>query len=145
MKKPPELPELASFEPLRQQLLAAARAFAGDAQGLGALLEALVDDVHRVSAEPLEIFPVCHRLPAAAPAVWPVLRGGEAGGVHAGPVAGGHAGAAHPGGRVGAQRVLARGGEEAGLGAEGRVGAVPARRQGRDGGEELSEPYSVEW
>jgi hypothetical protein len=61
-----DLARLASFEPLRQQLLAAARAFAGDAQGLGALLEALVDDVHRASAEPLEIFPVCHHSPAAA-------------------------------------------------------------------------------
>ncbi len=57
---------LPSFEPLRQQLLAAAEAFADDARPLGDLLGALVDDVRRASAEPLEIFPVCHHSPAAA-------------------------------------------------------------------------------
>jgi hypothetical protein len=57
---------LTSFEPLRQQLLSAARAFAGDARPLGDLLAALVDDVERAAAEPLEIFPVCHHSPAAA-------------------------------------------------------------------------------
>ncbi len=56
---------LASFEPLRQQLLAAAQEFAG-AQPLAKLLNALVDDVHRAFAEPLEIFPVCHHSPGAA-------------------------------------------------------------------------------
>jgi hypothetical protein len=54
------------FEPLREQLLAAAKAFATDAQPLSALLGALVDDVRRASDEPLEIFPVCHHSPAAA-------------------------------------------------------------------------------
>ena len=61
-----DLPRLASFEPLREQLLAAAEAFAGDADHLSKLLNALVDDVHRAAAEPLEIFPVCHHSPAAA-------------------------------------------------------------------------------
>ena len=61
-----DLPSLASFEALRQQLLAAAEAFTGDADQLGKLLNALVDDVQRASAEPLEIFPVCHHSPAAA-------------------------------------------------------------------------------
>jgi hypothetical protein len=61
-----DLTRLASFEPLRQQLLAAARAFAGDARPLGDLLAALVDDVERAAAEPLEVFPVCHHSPAAA-------------------------------------------------------------------------------
>src|SRR5262245_41172680 len=55
-----------AFEPLRRQLLAAAEAFASDAQPLGALLSALVDDVQRANAEPLELFPVCHHSPAAA-------------------------------------------------------------------------------
>jgi hypothetical protein len=60
------LPSLTSFEPLRQQLLAAAGAFAAGARPLGDLLAALVDDVERAAAEPLEIFPVCHHSPAAA-------------------------------------------------------------------------------
>jgi hypothetical protein len=55
-----------TFEPLRQQLLAAAQAFATDAQPLGQLLSGLVEDVQRASAEPLEIFPVCHHSPASA-------------------------------------------------------------------------------
>src|SRR5262249_49141488 len=54
-----------SFEPLREQLLAAAKAFAG-AQPLAELLGAIVDDVRRATAEPLEIFPVAHHSPAAA-------------------------------------------------------------------------------
>jgi hypothetical protein len=57
---------LPSFEPLREQLLAAAEAFAGDARPLADLLAAVVDDVRRAAAEPLEIFPVCHHSPAAA-------------------------------------------------------------------------------
>src|SRR5208282_2481274 len=61
-----DLQTLAAFEPLREQLLAAAQAFAGDAQPLGRLLSGLVDDVHRAASEPLEIFPVCHHSPAAA-------------------------------------------------------------------------------
>src|SRR5215475_7651288 len=60
------LPSASVFDPLRQQLLAAAEAFATDAQPLGRLLGALVDDVQRASAEPLEIFPVCHHSPSAA-------------------------------------------------------------------------------
>src|SRR5688572_21313214 len=55
-----------AFEPLRQQLLAAAEAFATDSQPLGTILTAIVDDVARACAEPLEIFPVCHHSPAAA-------------------------------------------------------------------------------
>jgi len=55
-----------SFDPLRQQLLAAAEAFATDAQPLSKLLGALVNDVERAMKEPLEIFPVCHHSPASA-------------------------------------------------------------------------------
>jgi hypothetical protein len=61
-----DLQTLASFEPLRQQLLAAAKKFADDAHPLGQLLGAMIDDVQRATAEPLEIFPVCHHSPAAA-------------------------------------------------------------------------------
>jgi len=60
------LPSASGFDPLRQQLLAAAEAFATDAQPLGKLLGSLVDDVRRAADEPLEIFPVCHHSPAAA-------------------------------------------------------------------------------
>jgi hypothetical protein len=56
----------ASFEPLRQQLLAAAKTFADAARPLGQLLSSMIDDVRRAAAEPLEIFPVCHHSPAAA-------------------------------------------------------------------------------
>lgn len=66
MTKTAALPSASVFEPLRQQLLAAAEAFATDARPLGQLLGAMVDDVRRASAEPLEIFPVCHHSPAAA-------------------------------------------------------------------------------
>ena len=48
-----------AFAPLREQLLAAAEAFASDAQPLGELLAALVDDVERAAAERLVIF-LCH-------------------------------------------------------------------------------------
>ena len=51
---------------LQQQLLDAAAAFASDAQPLSELLEAMVQDVARATAEPLEIFPVCHHSPASA-------------------------------------------------------------------------------
>src|SRR5689334_8167338 len=64
--KSPNLRGSVAFEPLRQQLLAAAEAFTTDAQPLGRLLGAMVDDVQRAGAEPLEIFPVCHHSPAAA-------------------------------------------------------------------------------
>ena len=69
------LPRLPAFEPLREQLLAAARAFADEAQPLSTLLGALVDDVERAGAEPLEIFPVCHHSPAAAVHMIRRLRG----------------------------------------------------------------------
>ncbi len=57
-----------SFEPLKQQLMAAAEAFSqtADAQPLSHLLTGLVDDVERACREPLEIFPVCHHSPASA-------------------------------------------------------------------------------
>src|SRR4030095_808586 len=54
------------YVPLREQLLAAASAFATDAQPLSALLAGMVDDVERVMIEPLEIFPVCHHSPSSA-------------------------------------------------------------------------------
>jgi hypothetical protein len=55
-----------SFAPLREQLLAAASAFADEARGLGEILGGLVDDVDRACREPLEIFPVCHHSPSSA-------------------------------------------------------------------------------
>jgi hypothetical protein len=61
-----DLDTLTSFEPLRQQLVAAAAAFAGAGQPLAELLHHLVDDVRRAATEPLEVFPVCHHSPAAA-------------------------------------------------------------------------------
>jgi len=61
-----DLPTVAAFAPLRQQLLEAAQAFSGDPQPLGQLLGSMVDDVHRAASERLEIFPVCHHSPAAA-------------------------------------------------------------------------------
>ena len=54
------------FEPLKHQLLAAAEAFADDAQALAAILGGLVNDVERAGREPLEIFPVCHHSPSSA-------------------------------------------------------------------------------
>jgi len=59
-----ELPDVLS--PLQTQLLDAAERFATDAQPLSELLTALVRDVERAAAEPLEIFPVCHHSPASA-------------------------------------------------------------------------------
>ena len=55
-----------SLAALRDQLMAAAAAFTDSAQPLGDLLRAMVDDVERASAEPLEIFPVKHHSPASA-------------------------------------------------------------------------------
>ncbi|MCB9765845.1 MAG: hypothetical protein H6739_39085 [Alphaproteobacteria bacterium] len=55
-----------TFAPLRDQLLAAAREFADEAHPFGKLIEALVADVQRASAERVEIFPVCHHSPASA-------------------------------------------------------------------------------
>ncbi len=60
------LPLPDSLQPLRTQILAAAAAFASEAQPLAQLLQDLVADVDLVMAEPLEIFPVCHHSPASA-------------------------------------------------------------------------------
>ncbi len=57
---------LETFGPLRDQLIAAARAFASDAAHLSAILAGIIDDVERAAREPLEIFPVCHHSPASA-------------------------------------------------------------------------------
>ncbi len=59
-----ELPII--FTPLRQQLLDAAARFATDAQPLSDLLTAMVNDIERAIAEPLELFPVCHHSPSSA-------------------------------------------------------------------------------
>src|SRR6185436_8042399 len=55
-----------SLSALREQLVAAAAAFTDEARPLGDLLRALVDDVERAAAEPVEIFPVKHHSPASA-------------------------------------------------------------------------------
>ena len=55
-----------SLAALREQLEAAAETFVGDASHLGDLMRAMVDDVHRAAAEPVEIFPVKHHSPASA-------------------------------------------------------------------------------
>jgi hypothetical protein len=55
-----------AFAPLREQLLAAAEAFAAEARPLAEILGGLVDDVERAFREPLEIFPVCHHSPSSA-------------------------------------------------------------------------------
>ncbi|MBE1530587.1 DUF5682 family protein [Actinomadura algeriensis] len=66
------------FDPLREQLLDAARAFGTDGNGAGdgvaKLLAGLVDDVDRALREELEIFPVCHHSPASALAMARRLR-----------------------------------------------------------------------
>ncbi len=51
---------------LRDELVALTSTFATDAHPLGEMLSAMVADVSRASAEPLEIFPVCHHSPASA-------------------------------------------------------------------------------
>lgn len=51
---------------LRTQLEAAAVAFVGESAHLGALLRAMVDDVARANAEPVEVFPVKHHSPSSA-------------------------------------------------------------------------------
>ncbi|MBO2465851.1 DUF5682 family protein [Actinomadura violacea] len=61
------------FEPLREQLTDAARAFGGDA--VAGILTGIVDDVDRALTEELEIFPVCHHSPASALAMARRLRG----------------------------------------------------------------------
>ncbi|AKT43094.1 DUF5682 family protein [Chondromyces crocatus] len=55
-----------SLTALREQLLAAAAAFTDGAQSVGDLLRAMMDDVERAAAEPLEVFPVKHHSPASA-------------------------------------------------------------------------------
>ncbi|MBW4576754.1 MAG: hypothetical protein KME08_15885 [Aphanothece sp. CMT-3BRIN-NPC111] len=55
-----------SLASLQEQLLDAAEKFATHTQPLSELLTALVDDVARAAAEPLEIFPVCHHSPSSA-------------------------------------------------------------------------------
>ncbi|QKG21666.1 DUF5682 family protein [Actinomadura verrucosospora] len=60
------------FEPLREQLTDAARAFGGDA--VAGILTGIVDDVDRALTEELEIFPVCHHSPASALAMARRLR-----------------------------------------------------------------------
>ncbi|GAB1543149.1 hypothetical protein NUACC21_58230 [Scytonema sp. NUACC21] len=55
-----------TLAPLQQQLLDAAEKFATDAQPLSEFLAAMVKDVERAAAEPLEIFPVCHHSPSSA-------------------------------------------------------------------------------
>jgi hypothetical protein len=62
----PDLPLDPSLSALRDQLVAAAAAFTDGAAHLGDLLRAMVDDVERAAAEPLEIFPVKHHSPASA-------------------------------------------------------------------------------
>src|SRR6185436_19845009 len=64
-----------SLSALREQLVAAATAFTDEARPLGDLLRALVDDVERAAAEPVEIFPVKHHSPASALQMVRRLRG----------------------------------------------------------------------
>jgi Family of unknown function (DUF5682) len=64
-----------TLAPLQQQLLDAAEKFATDAQPLSDFLAALVKDVERAAAEPLEIFPVCHHSPSSALHMVQRLRG----------------------------------------------------------------------
>ncbi|QFG21509.1 DUF5682 family protein [Actinomadura sp. WMMB 499] len=66
----------AVFDPLREQLLDAARTFGGDSgeDGVAKLLAAMVDDVDRALREELEIFPVCHHSPSSALAMARRLR-----------------------------------------------------------------------
>ncbi|WP_027660664.1 DUF5682 family protein [Salinispora fenicalii] len=62
------------FTGLREQLTAAAAAFADSPDALADMLKGMVDDVDRALAVPLEIFPVCHHSPASALAVVRRLR-----------------------------------------------------------------------
>ncbi|MDC0717046.1 DUF5682 family protein [Nannocystis bainbridge] len=55
-----------ALQALRTQLEAAATAFAGDSAHLGALLRAMIEDVQRATAEPVEVFPVKHHSPSSA-------------------------------------------------------------------------------
>ncbi|MEH1102810.1 DUF5682 family protein [Micromonospora sp. CPCC 205561] len=62
------------FGALREQLTAAATAFAGSSQAVSDILAGIVDDVDRALGEELEIFPVCHHSPASALAMLRRLR-----------------------------------------------------------------------
>ena len=55
-----------AFAALRAQLEAAVKAFGHDDAHLGALLQAMIADVQRATAEPVEVFPVKHHSPASA-------------------------------------------------------------------------------
>ncbi|MGW4502120.1 hypothetical protein ACWENR_26360 [Micromonospora sp. NPDC004336] len=66
--------EAGPFGALRQQLTAAATAFAGDPGAVADILAGIVDDVDRALGEELEIFPVCHHSPASALAMARRLR-----------------------------------------------------------------------
>ncbi|WP_219470173.1 DUF5682 family protein [Nonomuraea rhizosphaerae] len=65
---------MSPFGALREQLLEAAAAFAGEPDTLAGILSGLVDDVDRALNEKLEIFPVCHHSPASALAMARRLR-----------------------------------------------------------------------
>ncbi|MEV0005336.1 hypothetical protein AB0H28_24040 [Micromonospora sp. NPDC050980] len=62
------------FGALREQLTAAASAFADSPDALAGILAGMVDDVDRALGERLEIFPVCHHSPASALAMVRRLR-----------------------------------------------------------------------
>ncbi|GAB3213270.1 hypothetical protein ACQEU5_24545 [Marinactinospora thermotolerans] len=62
------------FRALRDQLDAAAQAFADAPDAVSEILSGMVDDVDRALAERLEIFPVCHHSPASALAMARRLR-----------------------------------------------------------------------
>ncbi|MFG1891527.1 hypothetical protein ACGFIR_27100 [Micromonospora sp. NPDC049051] len=62
------------FGALREQLTAAATAFAGSSAAVADILAGIVDDVDRALGEELEIFPVCHHSPASALAMVRRLR-----------------------------------------------------------------------
>ncbi|MEO3749892.1 hypothetical protein [Streptomyces sp. B6B3] len=62
------------FGALREQLRAAADAFAGDPGAVPGILAGMVDDVDRALGEELEIMPVCHHSPASALAMARRLR-----------------------------------------------------------------------
>ncbi|MFG3417241.1 hypothetical protein ACIBTZ_23605 [Micromonospora sp. NPDC049460] len=66
--------EAGPFGELRQQLTAAATAFADSPGAVADILAGMVDDVDRALGEELEIFPVCHHSPASALAMVRRLR-----------------------------------------------------------------------
>jgi hypothetical protein len=65
---------MSTFDSLREQLTAAAEAFAGGPSAVPGILSGMVDDVDRALRERLEIFPVCHHSPASALAMASRLR-----------------------------------------------------------------------